>query len=52
MSVPFAFPYNNNNYNLFYSVLSIFEYYSQFYDKEAFLLDEERASMLPMIAAG
>lgn len=25
---------------------------SQFYDKEAFLMDEERASMLPMIAAG
>lgn len=25
---------------------------SQFYEKEAFLLDEERASMLPMIAAG
>ena len=27
-------------------------YDSQFYEKEAFLMDEERASMLPMTAAG
>jgi len=27
-------------------------YCSHFYEKEAFLMDEERASMLPMIAAG
>ena len=27
-------------------------YFSHFYEKEAFLMDEERASMLPMIAAG
>ena len=27
-------------------------YGSQFYEKEAFLMDEERASMLPMTAAG
>ena len=28
------------------------EFFSQFYEKEAFLMDQERASMLPMIAAG
>lgn len=28
------------------------EFLSQFYEKEAFLMDQERASMLPMIAAG
>jgi len=27
-------------------------YCSHFYEKEAFLMDEERASMLPMVAAG
>ena len=28
------------------------EFLSQFYEKEAFFMDQERASMLPMIAAG
>ena len=27
-------------------------YNSQFYENDAFFMDEERASMLPMIAAG
>ena len=35
------------DYNLYFC-----PYDSQFYEKEAFLMDEERASMLPMTAAG
>ena len=33
-------------------ILCFCPYDSQFYEKEAFLMDEERASMLPMTAAG
>lgn len=39
------------DFNFMYSFVHQYNS-SQFYEKEAFLLDEERASMLPMTAAG